>query len=185
MWAGRCLYRRPRSPVSAGSASTRWRQGWRQRTRVGLLRCSSSPFAIITTALVPGAFAERMKFSALLLFAALWSLLCMRRWLTGRGAGRPLARRGVLIMRAARLYISMPAWPGWRAPCSSGRRPVLPAGDDAHNLARPWPAPRCCGSAGWANAGFGAGGGQSRWHGDTRHQWRQLRPRCRGWRQSG
>ena len=32
-------------------------------------------FAIITTALVPGAFAERMKFPAVLLFAALWSLL--------------------------------------------------------------------------------------------------------------
>ncbi len=32
-------------------------------------------FAIITTALVSGAFAERMRFSAVLLFAALWSLL--------------------------------------------------------------------------------------------------------------
>jgi Amt family ammonium transporter len=32
-------------------------------------------FAIITTALVPGAFAERMKFAAVLLFAALWSVL--------------------------------------------------------------------------------------------------------------
>lgn len=32
-------------------------------------------FAIITTALVAGAFAERMRFSAVLLFAALWSLL--------------------------------------------------------------------------------------------------------------
>ena len=32
-------------------------------------------FAIITTALVPGAFAERMKFPAVLLFAALWSVL--------------------------------------------------------------------------------------------------------------
>lgn len=32
-------------------------------------------FAIITTALVPGAFAERMRFPAVLLFAALWSVL--------------------------------------------------------------------------------------------------------------
>ena len=32
-------------------------------------------FAIITTALVPGAFAERMKFAAVLMFAALWSVL--------------------------------------------------------------------------------------------------------------
>ena len=32
-------------------------------------------FAIITPALICGAFAERMKFSAMLLFMALWSLL--------------------------------------------------------------------------------------------------------------
>ena len=32
-------------------------------------------FAIITPALITGAFAERMKFSAMALFLALWSLL--------------------------------------------------------------------------------------------------------------
>src|SRR5438552_17561379 len=32
-------------------------------------------FAIITPALISGAFAERMKFSAMLLFSVLWSLL--------------------------------------------------------------------------------------------------------------
>ena len=32
-------------------------------------------FAIITPALISGAFAERMKFSAMLLFTMLWSLL--------------------------------------------------------------------------------------------------------------
>ncbi len=54
-------------------------------------------FAIITTALVPGAFAERMKFSALLLFAALWSLLVyapVAHWVWEPGGW--LARRGVL-----------------------------------------------------------------------------------------
>ena len=32
-------------------------------------------FAIITPALISGAFAERMKFSAMLLFTVLWSLM--------------------------------------------------------------------------------------------------------------
>jgi Amt family ammonium transporter len=45
-------------------------------------------FAAITPALVTGAFAERMKFSALLLFAGLWSLLIycpIAHWLWGGG----------------------------------------------------------------------------------------------------
>ncbi len=45
-------------------------------------------FAAITPALITGAFAERMKFSALLLFAALWSLLVyspIAHWLWGGG----------------------------------------------------------------------------------------------------
>ena len=54
-------------------------------------------FAIITTALVPGAFAERMKFSALLWFMALWSVLVyapVAHWVWEPGGW--LARRGVL-----------------------------------------------------------------------------------------
>jgi Amt family ammonium transporter len=53
-------------------------------------------FAAITPALITGAFAERMKFSALLLFAALWSLLIycpIAHWLWGGGW---LARWGAL-----------------------------------------------------------------------------------------
>ena len=45
-------------------------------------------FAAITPALIAGAFAERMKFSALLLFAVLWSLLIyspIAHWLWGGG----------------------------------------------------------------------------------------------------
>jgi Amt family ammonium transporter len=45
-------------------------------------------FAAITPALITGAFAERMKFSALLLFAALWSLVIycpVAHWLWGGG----------------------------------------------------------------------------------------------------
>lgn len=37
--------------------------------------CFQMTFAIITPALITGAFADRMKFSAMLLFTALWSLL--------------------------------------------------------------------------------------------------------------
>lgn len=45
-------------------------------------------FAAITPALITGAFAERMKFSALLMFSALWSLLVycpITHWLWGGG----------------------------------------------------------------------------------------------------
>ncbi len=45
-------------------------------------------FAAITPALITGAFAERMKFSALLLFAGLWSLLVytpVAHWIWGGG----------------------------------------------------------------------------------------------------
>lgn len=54
-------------------------------------------FAIITAALVPGAFAERMKFSAVLWFTALWSLLIyapIAHWVWEPGGW--LAKRGVL-----------------------------------------------------------------------------------------
>ncbi len=45
-------------------------------------------FAIITPALIAGAFAERMKFSAMLIFMALWSLLVyapIAHWVWGGG----------------------------------------------------------------------------------------------------
>lgn len=53
-------------------------------------------FAAITPALITGAFAERMKFSALLLFAVLWSLLVyspLAHWVWGGGW---LGQRGAL-----------------------------------------------------------------------------------------
>ncbi|MGH6865920.1 MAG: ammonium transporter [Methyloceanibacter sp.] len=53
-------------------------------------------FAIITPALIVGAFVDRMKFSALLLFMALWSLLVyapITHWVWGGGF---LANAGVL-----------------------------------------------------------------------------------------
>ena len=45
-------------------------------------------FAIITPALIVGAFAERMKFSAMMLFVGLWSLLVyspVAHWVWGPG----------------------------------------------------------------------------------------------------
>ena len=43
-------------------------------------------FAIITPALITGAFAERMKFSSMALFLSLWSLLGTAPWRTWFGA---------------------------------------------------------------------------------------------------
>ncbi|MDF0605467.1 ammonium transporter [Neisseriaceae bacterium TC5R-5] len=54
-------------------------------------------FAIITPALITGAFAERMKFSAMLLFSTLWSLLVyvpVAHWVWAPGGW--LANKGVL-----------------------------------------------------------------------------------------
>jgi Amt family ammonium transporter len=54
-------------------------------------------FAIITAALIPGAFAERMKFSAVLWFTAFWSLLVyapIAHWVWEPGGW--LAKHGVL-----------------------------------------------------------------------------------------
>ena len=54
-------------------------------------------FAIITPALITGAFAERMKFSALLIFTALWSLLVyvpVAHWVWGPGGW--MSGQGVL-----------------------------------------------------------------------------------------
>jgi Amt family ammonium transporter len=53
-------------------------------------------FAAITTALITGAFAERMRFSAMLLFSALWATLIyspLAHWIWGGGW---LARMGAL-----------------------------------------------------------------------------------------
>ncbi len=60
--------------------------------------CYQLTFAIITPGLIIGAFAERMKFSAMLLFTSLWTLLSyfpVAHMVWG-GAGAFLADRGVL-----------------------------------------------------------------------------------------
>ena len=54
-------------------------------------------FAIITPALIAGAFADRMKFSALCIFMTLWSLLSTRRSRTGCGR-RPAGPRQLGVL---------------------------------------------------------------------------------------
>ena len=51
--------------------------------------CFQMTFAIITPALIAGAFAERMKFSAMLWFIGLWAIFCLRAdRALGLGLGR-------------------------------------------------------------------------------------------------
>ena len=50
-------------------------------------------FAVITPALIAGAFAERMRFSGYLLFIGSGPSWSMRRWRTGCGAAASSARR--------------------------------------------------------------------------------------------
>ena len=84
-------------------------------------------FAIITPALIAGAFAERMKFSALLLFSGLW-LIFMRRSRIGSGAVGSSVRPACWTSRAVRSSTSMPASPAWSAPwCSASARATEPS----------------------------------------------------------
>ena len=90
-------------------------------------------FAIITPALISGAFAERMKFSAMLLFTVLWSLLVyfpMAHMVWGKG--------GLLN-----------AFTGGRLPCLD-----FAGGTVVHTslqASRPWCAPSTS-AGGWVTA---------------------------------
>ena len=58
--------------------------------------CFQMTFAIITPALIAGAFAERMKFSAMLWFIGIWSIVVyapVAHWVWGRTACSPPATR--------------------------------------------------------------------------------------------
>ena len=85
-------------------------------------------FAIITPALISGAYAERMKFSAYCVFTLLWATLVYDRWRTGcgpRAAG--CSRRGRSTSPAAPSSISRPASRRWSAPWSSAAASATPA----------------------------------------------------------
>ena len=90
-------------------------------------------FAIITPALISGAFAERMKFSAMLLFTTLWMLVVyfpMAHMVWGKGgllnaaAGRQDSRAS--ISRAARWCTSPPASRRWSARCTWASASAIP-----------------------------------------------------------
>ena len=63
--------------------------------------CFQLTFAIITPALIAGAFAERMKFSAMMWFMALWSLIVYAPVAPGVGRRLSSATGASSISRAA------------------------------------------------------------------------------------
>ena len=70
-------------------------------------------FAIITVALVAGAVADRMRFSAFLLFAVIWFFVVyvpLAHWVWGGGF---LQAMGLLDFAGGRWCISMPGSPDW------------------------------------------------------------------------
>ena len=90
-------------------------------------------FAIITPALISGAFAERMKFSAMLLFTMLWTLLVyFPDGAHGVGQGRAAervsaaARFPCSISPAARWCTSPPASRRWSARCTWASASAIP-----------------------------------------------------------
>ena len=83
-------------------------------------------FFIITPALICGAFAERMKFSTMVVFMILWGTLVYCHWRTGCGAAacwRSASPMPLLaarwILPAARSCISAPAFRHWSVRCWS------------------------------------------------------------------
>ena len=77
----------PRSSTPASRLSTLWLPGVANIPEF-VFSMFQMTFAIITPALIAGAFAERMKFSALLLFMALWLIFVycpIAHWVWGGG----------------------------------------------------------------------------------------------------
>ena len=92
-------------------------------------------FAIITPALITGAFADRMKFSALLLFMVLWSVLVyapIAHWVWGGGFS---PGTGVLDFAGGTVVHINAGIAGLVAALMLGKRRRLPdRGDGPHNL---------------------------------------------------
>ncbi|HYE48802.1 MAG TPA: ammonium transporter [Azospirillaceae bacterium] len=93
-------------------------------------------FAIITPALITGAFADRMKFSALLVFSALWSLIVYApvcHWVWGPGGF--LLGDGVLDFAGGTVVHINAGIAGLVAAVVIGKRKGYPNGDfTPHNL---------------------------------------------------
>lgn len=73
-------------------------------------------FAVITPALILGAFAERVKFAGFLMFTVLWSILGTYRWPTGYGEEVFSSRWVPSTLPVEPWYTSMPASQPWSWP---------------------------------------------------------------------
>ena len=95
-------------------------------------------FAIITPALIAGAFAERMKFSAMLIFMALWlAASSTRRSPTGCGAAASSAASGVLDFAGGTVVHINAGVAGLVCALVLGKRKGF--GTDQHGAAQPRP----------------------------------------------
>ncbi len=114
-------------------------------------------FAVITPALITGAFAERMKFRGYVLFMALWSILCyspVAHWVWGGGwLGLGRGQRAALDFAGGTVvHINAGVAALARDPLHRQAQGIRQAGDapaqHPHGRSR---APRSCGSAGSAS----------------------------------
>ncbi len=75
-------------------------------------------FAVITPALIIGAFAERMKFSAFLVFTLLWTTLVydpLAHWVWGTGGW--MRNLGGWTLPEESSFMSVPVFPPWSCVC--------------------------------------------------------------------
>ncbi|SQL02680.1 ammonium transporter AmtB [Pseudomonas aeruginosa] len=108
-------------------------------------------FAIITPALIVGAFAERMKFSAMLIFMAVWFTVVYApiAHMVWSGDGALMWDWGVLDFAGAPWCILTPVSPAWSpAWCWASARATRPRRWHRTTSATPWSGRPCCGSAG-------------------------------------
>ena len=107
-------------------------------------------FAVITPALIAGAFAERVRFPAFVVFSLLWSLLVYNpvcHWVWGSGGW--LARLGVLDFAGGLVVHATSGMAALAAVLVIGpRRGFGHASFMPHNLPMTMLAPACSGSAG-------------------------------------
>jgi hypothetical protein len=109
-------------------------------------------FAVITVALVVGSVADRMRFSAFLLFSALGWLSSMYRLRTGSGAAASSVLPACWTLPAAPWCTSTRALPGSPPRCCWGRDAATVPKISRRSIFRwrSW-APACCGSDGSAS----------------------------------
>lgn len=108
-------------------------------------------FAIITPALIVGAFAERMKFSAMLLFMGVWLVVCYAPMthMVWSGDGALMWDWGVLDFAGGTVVHINAGIAGLVAALVLGKRKGYPGAMMApHNLGYTIVGAACCGSAG-------------------------------------